>query len=248
MNEPNEYSECYVAFLDILGFKNIVNQYSSQKLKNVYDEIRKRVVLLKAGLYEFFIPEETVERMNIIIMSDSIIISAQKDDVDALYAIILLVATTQYYLLENGILLRGGISKGLFYHFDEVTFGPALVQAYNLENDKAIYPRVIFDGDFSDDLMIMETKSTGSKTFICDDDDGVKFVDSLKFHLISQFSKFEEICLGITTILKVNIDFYTNDTNVLLKYQWLKKHYEKTLDFFVAIKGRSVIECIKAKS
>jgi hypothetical protein len=39
--------------------------------------------------------------------------------------------------------IRGGISVGQYYHDDNMIFSPALIEAYELENKKAIVPRIL---------------------------------------------------------------------------------------------------------
>ena len=49
------------------------------------------------------------------------------------------------YLKDKlGLLFRGGICYGKYYHKDSVTFGPAVVSAYKLEG-KANYSRILLD-------------------------------------------------------------------------------------------------------
>lgn len=46
-------------------------------------------------------------------------------------------------LLKIGFLTRGAIVRGPLYHRDNVICGPALIQAVNLEEEEAFYPRVL---------------------------------------------------------------------------------------------------------
>lgn len=53
----------------------------------------------------------------------------------------------QVNALDAGILLRGGITIGKAVHLPGLSgtvFGPAVTQAYDLEHDIAIYPRIIW--------------------------------------------------------------------------------------------------------
>ena len=34
------YKDCYVAFIDILGFNQIINEYSFEAIKHIFDEIK----------------------------------------------------------------------------------------------------------------------------------------------------------------------------------------------------------------
>ena len=45
--------------------------------------------------------------------------------------------------LRIGLLVRGGLSFGQLYHHDRVVFGEAVVDAYALEKDIAVFPRTV---------------------------------------------------------------------------------------------------------
>ena len=47
----------------------------------------------------------------------------------------------------HGILVRGGVSLGPCYADDEFLFGPALIQSYRLEEQVAVFPRIVIDTD-----------------------------------------------------------------------------------------------------
>lgn len=46
-------------------------------------------------------------------------------------------------LLLLGFATRGAVVRGPLYHLDNVIFGPALIEAVNIESTEAVYPRVI---------------------------------------------------------------------------------------------------------
>ena len=245
MSEPKEYSNCYVAFLDILGFQNIALQWPVEKLKNIFDEIRKRVIAINTDLYKNMISGDTRERMNIVIMSDSIIISAHKKDQDAFLSIIVLAMQIQYFLLEKGILIRGGISQGDFLHYADITFGPALIRAYQLENSKAHNSRIVIDEELVFDLTVESDNTQMLRTFIKQDEDGYRYLDSLKFLFICQTAQIEDKCRNISKFITKSLRDFADDDNQLIKYEWLKNYYNSTLDFFVGIIDNSVIERCK---
>jgi hypothetical protein len=47
--------------------------------------------------------------------------------------------------MANGILVRGGLAKGMLHHRGNVVFGPALLDAYALESTIAKFPRILID-------------------------------------------------------------------------------------------------------
>ena len=141
-----EYSNGYVAFIDILGFSNYV--YEEQNAENV------------AGLFSFvekfcYLFNSSPDLgVNVSFFSDSIILST-----DEFHKLFVPISIAESYLKsELKLLFRGGITKGKYYHSNGVTFGPAVVSAYHLEN-QAIYSRILIDekileGDTNDGVGI----------------------------------------------------------------------------------------------
>ncbi|PDZ55088.1 hypothetical protein CON15_23105 [Bacillus cereus] len=57
--------------------------------------------------------------------------------------LLLVVVHIQLEMMRKGILMRGGLAVGLLCHNDNIVYGPAMVEAYELESKLAIYPRVV---------------------------------------------------------------------------------------------------------
>jgi hypothetical protein len=134
--ESNLYETRVVAFLDILGFSELVQTGRQHDILDVMNDIETRF--------------DTLERMknpvDLTAFSDSIFLSAAPLDDD--FGIVRLV---QYVLhmvsgyFWRGILVRGGITIGDVYHKHPVVFGPALIAAYEIESQQAVYPRIVVE-------------------------------------------------------------------------------------------------------
>ena len=127
-----EYSDGYVAFIDILGFSNYVGEEQNmQKVSQLFSFVEKFCYLHNTS------PQLGV---NVSFFSDSIVLSA-----DEFYKLVVPISIAESYLKsELHLLFRGGITKGKYYHSRGVTFGPAVVAAYRLEN-QAVYSRILLD-------------------------------------------------------------------------------------------------------
>lgn len=135
-----QYTQYYVAFLDILGFKNLVNNsdHSCQEIMEIYDLMQYK--------YETFFKGDAEIQNNIKmkIMSDSICLYIKASFPNALHYLISYCVVFQFDLLvAKGLLLRGGITLGDMYTQDDIIFGPALTEAYLLEEENARVPRII---------------------------------------------------------------------------------------------------------
>lgn len=148
------YQDSYVAFIDVLGFKSLVNSQKDEdkdKLESYLGIVNEAVTYLKK------IPSKN--NIGSIIISDSIILSvpqAQRNEknIDRLRHLCVAVGIIQLHLSLKNIWVRGAISSGKahFDSSDNQIIGPAYIKSYLLEKELAKYPRVILDSKIIDEL------------------------------------------------------------------------------------------------
>src|SRR5258708_731680 len=174
------YSERYVAFIDILGFSNHVRQSEhslaeAQKLVAIMDRISNRWSDQALKLTHDMLGEDFKSQS----FSDCTVLSEAASPKGLRY---LLLMVTQFALdlLANGFLLRGGIAKGALHHSANAVFGPAFLNAHDLEQHIAKYPRIVVDRNTHRDFGLHSSPETYDK-FIRPDlrhaEDGPVFVD-----------------------------------------------------------------------
>ncbi len=204
-----KYKEKIVAFIDILGFKRLINDESK------FDDIG---AILKLP---YFMGQDNIVKMMklkgvmMTSISDSLVFSIGLKEHGAMNKITkLLSAFTQILLSQYGLLLRGGIAVGKLYHDSDVVYGPGLVKAYELENKFSIYPRIIIDpSDFECSILSCRniSQSILREIFIIDDD-GFFALDC--FHYANQ--KTLELCCFNLEQMK------TSDLRAQQKINWMK--------------------------
>lgn len=94
----------------------------------------------------------------------------------------------QLELASCDVLLRGGITIGDLYHDGNIVYGPAMNEAYLLESQKAVYPRVIADVHIINDFIKEQVKLGKADHYdvkdtlnlLKKDRDGKYFVDMLR--------------------------------------------------------------------
>ena len=142
-----EYKDSYVAFLDVLGFTNLVFNSEVDKLNKylkVINESIKNLEVLLAKYYDI--------NFGFIVISDAIIITAEKNtkvipNKRLLGICCSAIAYLQRKLAIEDIWIRGAVSSGEAYFNKEQNqiIGKAYIDAYKLEEQQAKYPRVIID-------------------------------------------------------------------------------------------------------
>lgn len=140
-----QYEERYVAFLDILNFRKLVeDETKTELLYNKLDAANRFPDVVKVAqnrgydlVRKFHILESTV-------ISDSIVVSVSAYEPDGLKLLMQHVAALWEAFISDQIMLRGAITRGKAIHKNKIVLGPAVVRAYSLES-VACYARVIID-------------------------------------------------------------------------------------------------------
>lgn len=154
------YEERLVAFLDILGFKEAVNESSASQER--FDEIYRFLQLFSSSNHakEIFsgfrngdgepCKDADISRLSNIYsytftqFSDSFVFSTKKDDVAGSQFLPYMVAQFTTRAFDLGFLVRGGVSIGKMVHERAgPAFGPAFIEAYHIENQQASFGRTV---------------------------------------------------------------------------------------------------------
>ena len=226
-----KYEDKIVAFIDVLGFSNLVFNDKIEPITQYYEMI----------LTDF--KEAAIKNdLKFLMISDSIVIHAPQKK-DNLFGVFKVLSSLQHRLLLKGILIRGGISFGKLYvnEADNIIVGVGLINAYNLES-KAIYPRIIVDRNIiplywkdSNDFIKGTrhyVKNSAPLPYIHD----FPFIDlGMAVALDFQPTKFA----SVINTLKIN--YYNNEH--IIKYEWLKATIldvvKSSLDFLTKKKIKS---------
>jgi hypothetical protein len=139
---PGTHSRRAVCFLDILGFRGMLNEKSLTEIAELYDRIISQAIglnrsfLINSGSPRLF-PEMTEDEPYCIcyIFSDSIILIARDDDPISCLKLLVHAWRLVQSTLAHRISVRGAVAYGDMY-FDpakSICLGHGLVNAYELE-------------------------------------------------------------------------------------------------------------------
>jgi len=232
-NEKYEYR--LVAFIDLLGFKELVSTFGAQPFAfKCTLNILKALDAQKQMVYGF--PKELDVQMEYTVFSDSIVLSSRIPQ-DPVNTSLFQVAFACGLLLRSGIFARGAIVDGYLYHKSNLILGQGMVDAYTQEITNAIYPRIIVSPNIIDRYFkeiqtspLKEKIQSWSNTLIRKDADRIYYLDILQSIPSTLFK--DGFIPFLETTQKTVIDKlkeFKGDEKAFQKYEWFRKYYNAVL-------------------
>ncbi len=236
MNLQDKLQNKYVAFIDVLGFKELVNRRNTNTLETYFNTIRETLELIRND-------KKNIESL---LVSDSTILISP-DSKEDFKTLLRAVQTIQSELVKQDIWIRGAISYGEVYFDQEsnLIVGKGLVNAYLLEST-AKFPRVIIDTS-----IIPKIADNRKEFFDFVNPDNNNFRND-KLKLVHNWHKFTEEDnfyvsyahrIIIDSIEKKNLHLTYNkikknlysDSKQYDKFLWVKKYF---MDVLLDLEGR----------
>ncbi len=264
-----DYSECIVTYIDILGFKNLIKTKKPIEIYNILREFHKSIDnkswYNSLGFNEHAIDEG---KLKYFVFSDLMLRARKLDETNILdkeYIISLIIyellsiTQDQYNLItNNNVLVRGTlhIDKLFFEDKNDIVFGPALIEAYQIEEEIALYPRLVI----SEKCIEFIKSNSFTRNLIRKDFDGIYFADYLYFHslkvsgdllesklLEQRFDKHKNsiIYLNEQNSNEVNINI---KRKVQMKIDWLANYHNLTISRLSEISNKSFLNDLKIQN
>lgn len=231
------YEKGIVSFIDILGFKEIVDTSTPEEVNSILNEFHK---FAKEDPDYDFAPK-------VISFSDSIVRVRKTESglnynhpLGLVYIELKDLLLAQVALIYQGIIVRGGIAYGDIYFSKSHIYGPALNRAYELEAYYAIYPRIVVSPGIinevkhnhllKDNYRSHEEELGVIQEFIKQGDDGLWFIDYLrKTEEIVEASDevYPQYLLKHKKFICEHAQKYDEMSKDLGKYLWMAKYYNE---------------------
>lgn len=248
LDESNIMEERFVAFIDILGFTEIVKSVESNNTHDNMDLKRIKSILN-------FMDEETTDPNycadlpvyvetedglmetelgdpKITYVSDCIIISAEPT-LDGFKGLSRKIHKITADLAYDGVFCRGAITKGKLFHHDKVIFGSSYIKAYKLEEEKADFPRVIVDPDIIDFFELEDGQFPLAPAFYGKDRDGLYYQRYWTWYLFPPYAGgFDSYLVIVRGWIVKHIETFEENPRVLSKYMWLKDEFNSLVDWW----------------
>lgn len=186
------YQQRYCAYIDILGFKELVNRLAAG---GTPFEFLKELLSKLHNPWNNLGGMRTDADFRVQSMSDAVVISTTPT-AWGLVKILHAISDLTRDLLMQGYFIRGAIAKGGLYHDDKMVFGDALVAAFKLEQEIVRFPRIMVSSEIFNEARADEEFGATMYTSILKGDDGPYHAHTLeplaKFLQGAQHSKDAE--------------------------------------------------------
>lgn len=198
-----------IAYLDILGVTQIIyndDDFSFLNHLNMFMED----AISEAGGGVF----KNKEEIFVKIFSDNIILAIELKEIDEqrdskIAVLFNIVANIYNEILRYGYLMRGAIVEGEFFHNKIIVYGKGLVEAVQLEEEKAKVPRI---------LVRIKVSEPHSYFYLMQDNDNELFLNVFQICDAFDYVTFK---YNLLEMLKK----YKNDESVKLKIMWTINYY-----------------------
>jgi hypothetical protein len=224
----------FCAYLDVLGFR--------QKIKdNDFIFLKNYLSTLDSELQDI----DKNPRMNefeLKIFTDNLVFGYPWNDVygeGELGTIFDILAHIQVSFALSDVFFRGAIALSNLYMDENVVFGPSLVEAYNLETEMAIYPRIILSKNVITVIKkhtnyYADPKKSPQYTEYLKDIDGLYFVNYLQI-IIDRYDCVEvlKILTKHKDVIVKNLTQHTHNYKLWNKYAWSANYHNYFCDNFL---------------
>ena len=240
--------ERFVAFIDILGFKEIIRGIEERNSKDdmIFRKIRSVLNFMDEETYEpnystdLPVYEETegglIERElgdpRLTYISDCIIISAQPT-MDGFKGLSRKIHKITADLASDGIFCRGAITKGKLFHKGRMIFGSSYIRAFTLEEELAVFPRVIIDPEIINFFSLKEGQMPLAPAFYGLDIDGFYYQRYWTWFLYPpHVGAYDSYLYRVRGHIDENLDKFKDSPRVLEKYEWLDREFNSLISWW----------------
>lgn len=241
--------ECFVAFIDILGFSSLIKNHtpSNKNLNVVRSAVNSSTELIEERKKLFDEYEYWYKEFHIKSFSDCFCFSVplefdkgEKDYTQNFISFYLWISVFYNTMLSNKFICRGGFSQDWHYDDDKIIFSKGLINAYKIESTRATHPIIMLDDRILENLQ----KSNLDKGYIdlmfAHDNAGRIFINPFYYLVVDEiyfglknksFNDVKDLLIetSTTNIIDIFLDILNSKIrehkNQVYsdKYQWLKE-------------------------
>jgi hypothetical protein len=225
--DQDSYHLRVVAFADILGFSAMVKRADDQFWR---DAIERVVAMMRDTVK----PSKMLADQRVTQFSDCVVISANAAYESSLVLVTVGMVTLADALLQQGVLIRGGIAVGNLVHTDERLFGEGLLLAYR-KDESGSPPRIAVDPSV-EPFINAAPHFPVERLFIEDSYDLTTMLDTLyryrTYHpgeLSDSSERLENVAEKIIPTIVQNCWNIEHPPSVRAKWRWMARYWDQAV-------------------
>jgi len=243
-----ELKKSIVAFVDILGFKELViNAKNEGRSKNLFDSFYNALSTWSNHIKDMnnmasdvsFSQKKDTYIIRIftdcILIGSPIKISKNKYTIEGeneLWEILSILYIFQLEMVSHGYFVRGAISVDELYMDDVIIYGNGIIDAYEAESKQAKFPRIILTKS-AESMFLEINKGFVAKQsenylnqYLNKDSDGYLFLNYLESIKIGDSDfQFTEHLEKHQNMIKKNLRKHNSTPHLLEKYIWAANYH-----------------------
>jgi hypothetical protein len=228
-----QYEQRYVAYLDILGFSELVRKQPGTPVGAFGAALASISSSMLRSRSELF-PSSQPKCWRGHWFSDTVLLIG--DDSETSLGVVLSEIHTLIVelLVDYRVLVRGAVVHGSIYTHGDLLFGPALIEAHELAEEVAVYPRVVLPNELGELELVhreMEHPVSDRRFAVAKDGDGQHYLDMLAANVDivrgaalsdAEHVKRSHLLSQVTMVVEEGLRMHASRPRVLAKYRWLE--------------------------
>ncbi|MFA5179740.1 MAG: hypothetical protein WC405_00340 [Syntrophales bacterium] len=221
-----KYSRSLIAFLDVLGIKKLISDHPGGQEHVAIDKIEemRRIVEMSVAVLK------DRDEFYYLQISDSFVFLCRPTDIVILVELLSTIQTRIIH--ECNFLLRGAVTVGdaIIREDGKFIIGPAYIQAYQLQENDALYPRIIVDKSA---ITAITKAKMAIHDYLKEDADKEYFVDYIRVYMAHEELKPADMRIRLKRdstfdyLKKGYKEYYDKENhNIAQKYGWTMEYYK----------------------
>lgn len=238
MSETLRPEKYFVAYLDMLGSKEKIREEKNGEWLNKINTLYQDAWRYSNNLLKTYTHEKPIFK----IFSDNIVIAEKVHDKsddkgNSIFRLLYLLAYFQKHaLIDFQWLVRGCVTMGELYIRDpsagdptSFLWGKALIQAHYVEENIAVFPRIIIDSSIMnmDDPIATYGLCDRGHAYLKEDVDRLAYLNYLAVNIDAEHcGHANEILAQVGDVLTKMKSAYAENEKILQKINWTEKYYQ----------------------
>ncbi|MCL2623080.1 MAG: hypothetical protein FWD31_05365 [Planctomycetaceae bacterium] len=217
-----------ICYIDILGYEEKMKELGENEFLEILTNVYQKAI----DIITVSIPE--LQQYEYRIFSDNLVFCTKKPEngdelTNMLFLFIFVAYVLQTTFIKHEIFIRGSITEGQFYVDTNYVYGKGLIDAYKLENEVALYPRIVLDQKLN--IHGVKQKYSSSIFHLCDDG-----YDMINYLLDMRKTEIEPLrtILEPYLIHKLHKTFvekalrkHKSNERIYQKYRWCREYHNR---------------------